>query len=167
MERRHATIRGRARVDGAAAVADEAHERDAPVVRQLDGERRRGADGDEDRAAGDCRLLDELEREPAADAEDRFGERHEPLAERPAEHLVHRVVAADVLTHAEELSVRREQPRRVEPAGQGEGRLRLAQAAGKRGDDVEGDGDLLSIRGASTATASSAPFPQTPHEDEV
>ena len=66
------------------------------------------ADRDEHRAAGDGRFLDELEREPPADAEHVVGERQEPLEERPADDLVHRVVAADVLAHAQE----RRPPRR-------------------------------------------------------
>ena len=65
-------------VDVQPPVADEAAERDAAVARELDGERRRRADGDEDRAAGDRRLLDELERQAAADAEDRAGSGSRP-----------------------------------------------------------------------------------------
>ena len=84
-------------VDVHPALADEAAERDAAVARELDGERRRRADGDEQRTARDGRLLHELEREPAADAEDRVGERQPAVEERPADHLVHRVVPADVL----------------------------------------------------------------------
>ena len=58
------------RVDVRAAVADEAGERDAPVLGELDRKRRGSADRDDDRAAGDRGLLHELEREPPAHAQD-------------------------------------------------------------------------------------------------
>ena len=45
--------------------------------------------------------------------------------------------------------------------------LRLAQHVRQPGDERERHGAARSTRGASTATASSAPLPQTPHEDEV
>ena len=44
-------------------------------------------------------------------------ERQQTLAERPADDLVDRVVAADVLAQAQQLAVRREEPGRVEAAG--------------------------------------------------
>ncbi len=56
-------------VDVGRAVADEPAQRDAAIRGELDREARRRADGDDDRAAGDRRLLHELEREPAAHAE--------------------------------------------------------------------------------------------------
>ena len=56
----------------------------------------------------------------------------------------------------------------MEPAGRGERRLRLAQPVGEGRDD-RGCAivSVLSTGGASTAIASSAPLPQTPHEDVV
>ena len=121
-------------VDVERAVADEAAERDPAVGCELDGERRRRADGDEQRAAGDGRLLDELEREAAADAEERAGERQQPVEERAADDLVERVVAADVLAHAEQLAVGGEEPGRVQPAGRLECRLCLAEPVGELSD---------------------------------
>jgi hypothetical protein len=59
-----ASIAPRLRVDVRRAAAHEAAQRDAAVARELDREARRRADRDEHRAAGDRRLLDELEREP-------------------------------------------------------------------------------------------------------
>ena len=129
--------RARLGVDGRRAVADEAAERHAAVGRELDGERRGRADRDEDgQPATDAFCTSSNESRPLTQRiESASGTR--PSPKRPAEHLVHRVVAADVLAHAEQLSVRREEPGRVQPAGQGEGRLRLAQATGQRRDDVE------------------------------
>ena len=68
---------------------------------------RRRADADEDRGAGDRRLLDELERQPPADAEDALAQREQPVEQRAADDLVHRVVAADVLARDEQRRRRR------------------------------------------------------------
>src|SRR3954452_21279004 len=95
----------RSRVDGDAPVADEAAERHALRLGELDREARRRADRDEDRAAGEGGLLDELDREAAADAEDLALDRQPAFAERPADDLVHGVVPTDVLAHARELPV--------------------------------------------------------------
>ena len=97
-----------------------------PGLRQLNGERRRRADGDHDGTAGDGRLLHELEREAPADAQNRAREREHFLAERPADDLVHRVVSTDVLAQAEKLPVDVEEAGGMEAAGRLEGRLRLA-----------------------------------------
>ena len=90
------------RVDVRAAVADEAGEGDAAVLGELDRERRRSPDCDDDRTAGDRSLLHELEREPPAHAEDVIAKRQETVEEGPSDHLVHRVVTADVLARAHE-----------------------------------------------------------------
>ena len=90
------------------------------------------ADADEDRDARDRRLLHELEAQPARDAQHVVVQRHEPVAQRAADHLVHRVVATDVLAHEQQLPVRGEQPGGVQPARALEGRL--AQAVGQRGE---------------------------------
>src|SRR5205085_8666569 len=82
-------------------------------------------------------LLDELEREPAADAENGALEWEQAFEDRPADDLVHRVVAADVLAHAEQPAGRVEEAGRVEAARGGEGRLRLAQPLGQGGDDAD------------------------------
>ena len=120
------------RVDVHPAAADEAAERHAAIAGELDRERRRRADRDEKRATGDGRLLHELEREPAADAQHGIRERQAPSAERPANDLVHRVVPADVLAEAEERPLGVEQAGRVDPACRVERRLRLSQAVGER-----------------------------------
>src|SRR5207237_9980375 len=125
------------RVDVQAAAAHEAAQRDPAVGGELDGEARRGADRDQDRAAGDGRLLDELEREAPADAEDRVGERQPVLEEGPADDLVHRVVAAHVLPQAEELAVRVEEAGRMEPARDREGGLGFAQPVGQAREELE------------------------------
>ena len=83
----------RLRVDVERPAADEAAERDPAVGGELDRERRGRADRDEQRATGDGGLLDELEREAAADAEDRVREGQQPVEEGAAEHLVECVVA--------------------------------------------------------------------------
>src|SRR5207244_7480490 len=76
---------GRSAVDVQTAVADESAERYSLRLGQIDREARRGADRDEDRASGHRRLLNELEREAAADAEDRVAHREQAFAESPAE----------------------------------------------------------------------------------
>src|SRR5205814_9165594 len=101
----------------------EAAEGEAAVGPELEREARRGAHGNHDRAAGDRRLLDELEGETAAHAENRVAERQATVEECSADHLVHRVVATDVLAQAEELARCVEKPGRVESARPGGGRL--------------------------------------------
>src|SRR5581483_9820578 len=102
----------RLRVDVDAAVADEAAEGHPPVASELDRQTRRRTDGDDDRAAGDGRFLDKLEREAAADAEDAVRQGKAALAERPADDLVERVVPADVLSQGEQLARPVEKARR-------------------------------------------------------
>ena len=55
----------------------------------------------------------------------------------------------------------------MEAAGGGEGGLGGAEALGQAGQQARGDPELASTCGASTATASSAPLPQTPQEELV
>ena len=90
------------RVHADAVVADEAAERDplrlASSIARLDGAPTPTRIGQ----PGKRRLLDELERETPAEAEDRVAERQQAGAERPADDLVERVVPADVLAHADE-----------------------------------------------------------------
>ena len=56
---------------------------------------------DENRRARHRRLLHELEGQPAADAQDVPVQRQQPVAQRAADDLVHRVVAPDVLAGEE------------------------------------------------------------------
>src|SRR4249920_2349648 len=93
------------RVDVDCAAAGEARERQAAVAREVDGQRRRGADADEDGGACDGRLLDELEGQPAAHAQHAGVQRDEPVEEGPADDLVHRVVAPDVLADEQQVAL--------------------------------------------------------------
>ena len=79
------------------------------------------------------RFLQDLERCPPADEQDVRFERQLVLQKSEAQHLVHRVVAANVLAQHDQFAFRIEQGRRMQPAGLGEGCLRpRACAAGKR-----------------------------------
>ncbi len=139
---RHARMREGSVYDPGPAVPHESAERDPPVGAELDGERGGRADRDQHGAARDRRLLHQLEREPPADAEHRSREWQEPLAEGPAQDLVHRVVAADVLAGAEQLTAGGEEPGRVEAPGEREGRLSRAEQARQRRDDLERHGEV-------------------------
>src|SRR5947209_17384236 len=107
-------------VDVDAVAAGEAGEGEAAVGGEVDGEGGGGSDADEDRRAGDGGLLDELEGEAPADAEDPVVEGKGAVEERAADDLVHRVVAPDVLADAEQLARRREEASGVQAAGAGE-----------------------------------------------
>src|ERR1700729_777824 len=111
------------RVDVDLPAPREAAQRHPTVGRELDRQRTRRADADQDRSPRDRGLLDELEREPAADAQQVISERHEPIEQCAADHLVHRVVAPDVLAGNQQCPVGREQPGRVHAPGSGERRL--------------------------------------------
>ena len=76
-------------------------------------------------------------------------------------------MATDVFAEAGQLAARVEQAGRVETAGGGECGLRLAQPVGRDATSASGTLSGLVTASASTATAPSAPFPQTPHEDDV
>ena len=60
-------------VDVEAAAAAEPHKGQVGLLGELDGQRRRRADGREDRYAALPRLLHQLERRPAADLQDGAG----------------------------------------------------------------------------------------------
>ena len=91
-------------VDVEAVAAQEADERHAEPVRGLDREVRRSRDRGDDRDAGDGRLLDDLEADPAADHEDPAVERHRLGQDLRPDQLVERVVPADVLAQREQLA---------------------------------------------------------------
>ena len=116
-------------VDGDTAVAHPAAERHAAIGRELDRERRRRADRDEDRAAGDGRLLHELEREPSADAEHVRRERQQSPSRnaQPTTLSIALWRPTSSRTHSE-LAVGVEEPGRVQAAGRRERALRLAQS---------------------------------------
>ena len=126
-------------IDRQPPVADEAAERDPTIPRELDRERGGSSDGGEDRAAGDRGLLHELEREPPTDAEEELAEREQALEERPADDLVERVVPADVLPRAQELTTQCEEPRRVQAASRRKRSLSVEQPLRQRCDDRFGD----------------------------
>ena len=70
------------------------------------------------------------------------GKRQQPVEERTPDHLVHRVVAADVLPRAHELAGGGEEARCVKPASRGERRLRFAEAIGQEPDERTADREL-------------------------
>ena len=99
-------------------------------------------------------LLHELEREAPAHAEHVTGEREPAVEQRPADDLVHRVVAPDVLPDEHELARGREQAGRVQAAGALERRLdelvgeadeesRGTRGPAARVEHGRADGDLL------------------------
>src|SRR5204863_5248978 len=77
------------------------------------------------------------EREPPAHAEDHLGQREPALEERPADDLVHRVVAAHVLAEAQKITVGGEEAGRMEPAGHGERGLGSTEPLGKVSEERE------------------------------
>ena len=123
------TRSARARVHVHAPVADEAAKRDAAVAAELDCEGRGSADGDDDRAAGHGRLLDELEGKPAADADDLVRDGRSPSRKRPPDDLVERVVAADVLARVKKAAESVRAPWRA--AAGGRERPAAKRAAGR------------------------------------
>ena len=155
-------------VDVHAAAANEAAQRDAAVRCELDRERRRRADRDEERAAGDGCLLHELEREPAADAEDERLRAAAGLRGTPS-----RRPCPSRCGGRRPRAGRAARPRRRRDRSRGCRRSRRTQAAPRAGGRgapravAAATRRSLSTRGASTATASSAPLPQTPHELDV
>ena len=93
-------------------------------------------------------------------------QRQQPVEQRAADDLVHRVVAADVLAHEQQLAGGVEQAGRVQAAGAGE--AGLAQPVGQRRRAApRATTGPPATGGAWTATSSSAPLPQTPHEEVV
>jgi hypothetical protein len=117
-------------VDVDASAAGEAGEGHALILGQLDGERGWSPHADEDRRARYGGLLHELEREPPAHAQDPLVQGRRAAQQRPADDLVHRVVAADVLPHGDQLARGVEEARRVHAAAALERGLR--EAVGER-----------------------------------
>ena len=87
------------------------------------------------------------------------------VEQRAADHLVHRVVAPDVLAGSSSSPVGVEQPGGVQAARARE--LGLLEALGQGGEQLPGDRRPGAAGGACTATSSSAPLPHTPHDDVV
>ena len=112
-------------------------------------------------------LLDELEREAAADAEERARERQQPVEERAADDLVERVVAADVLATQSSSPVGGEEPGGVQPAGRLECRLRVAEPVGELDDQRGRHAQVALDPRRLDGDGLERPLPQTPHDDEV
>ena len=91
-----------------------------------------------------------------------------PARQRPADHLVDRVVATDVLASADELAARGEEPSRVQPAGT----VESASGPPVAGRAAGGSVDASTVAGSAceveqwnaVRTASMLALPQTPHE---
>ncbi len=126
----------RARVDVHSVAPGKAAKGHAAVLGERDRQRAGSADSHEYRRAGHRGLLDQLKRQPAADTEEPFEERHDTVQQRASDHLVHSVVTSDVLAHDQRLAVRGEEARGVYSAGLLKGRL--PQAARKLGEQRAG-----------------------------
>ena len=87
----------RVRVDIERRPAHETEQGDAGVLREFYGETRRRRHGADDGNAGQKRFLNDLVRRPAADEKHRVGERQPSVEQHAADHLVDRVMPADVL----------------------------------------------------------------------
>ena len=155
-----------ARVDVDAAAAREAAERHAAVGGELDGQRRRRADADEDRRAGDGGLLHELEREPPADAQQPACSGSAPSSSARPTTLSIALWRPTSSRTQQQLAGGVEEAGRVQAAGALE--AGLAQALGQAGEQrAVDDRARRAAARACTATSSSAPLPQTPHDDVV
>src|SRR5688572_9568985 len=103
-------------VDVEAVRLQKPDQRDAELAREFYGERRRRADGRDERHAGHLRFLHELEARAAADDDAASFKRHLATQQRVTDELVERVVPADVLAQRDDLARRVEQARRVQAA---------------------------------------------------
>ena len=74
-------------------------------------------------------------------------------------------MAADVLAHQQQLAVGIEQTGGVQPAGAA--KAGLLEPVGQIGGQGAADRGSAGAGALRTATSSSAPLPQTPHEDVV
>ena len=95
--------------------------------------------GSDDTDASSDGLGDDVEADPATDAQDRRLPELDTAELASAEHLVHGVVPADVLTRHEQSTVEVEHTGGVDGAGTGEERLAVAQRLGRCMDNVLAD----------------------------
>ena len=130
----------RMRVDVEAAAADEADQRDAGFLGQLDRQARRRRHRGDERHAGQPRLLQDLERGAAADEQQRVAGRQPAGQQPPADDLVDGVVPPDVLGGVDDVAVERAQRGGVQAAGGGERLLERREARRQRADRVGIDG---------------------------
>ena len=92
-------------------------------------------------------------------------QRQKPRGQRVADHLVHRVVAAHVLAHEQQLAVGREQPGRVHAAGELE--AGLAQPVRQVGQQLARHHGPGRQRRRVDRHLLDAPLPHTPHDEVV
>ena len=172
--RRRAGLRWRLRdpprlgVDGDAAVTHPPAERHTAIGGELDGERRRGADRDEHGTSRDRSFLHELEGEPPADAQDVLGEREQTArgtTSRPP--CPSRCAGRRPRERIRALPSQSKSPVACRPPVAANARWASRSSSGSLAITSERTSSVLSIRGALTSIASIAPFPHTPHEDEV
>src|SRR6266571_3259346 len=123
------------RVDVEAVAAEKPDQRLAELARKRDRQARRRPHGCEDRDARPDRLLHDLVAGPTAHDQDRIAQRQPRIQEGPADDLVDRIVAADVLAEVDELATRREQAGGVETSGPLEHSLARAEAIDEAGED--------------------------------
>src|SRR5690606_2722385 len=124
---------------------EEADERHAELFGELHGERARGADGGEERAAGHHRLLHQLEARAAADDDAEARERQRVRHQAVADQLVERVVAADVLADEGDLAGGVEETRRVQAAGSVENVLLRAECVRQTAERVACDREVGAV----------------------
>ena len=98
-------------------VAEKADEAHAAGIRELDGEARGSRDGSDERDARHESLLHDLEARAPAHHENVSAQRHVAGEKRRTYYFVHGVVAADVLSDKEEVSLSVEESGRVDAAG--------------------------------------------------
>ena len=120
--------------------AHKAEKGESKFLRQLDGKRRRRADGDKDWNPRHDALLHDLERRPSADDED-VGSR--VVNEERSDHFVDGVVASDVFAYTQERAVAREGGGAVNRAGGVERALVCAENIRQREKQVCGDANVI------------------------
>ncbi len=147
-------------VEGAAAY--EASESEAVVAREVDGQRGRRRHRHEHRDTRKHRLLHELERRAAAHAQDVLRQGQRAPQQHPSHHLVHGVVAPDVLGDLDERAVEGEHSGRVQATRAVEDRLARPQSLWQARHDGGGygpvcrDGGRIGLQGVDGLAAADA-----------
>ena len=125
-----AAIRDALRVDVPAPAADEAAKRDPAVLREFNREHDGPPTGDHQRAACHRRLLDQLEREPPADAENRLRE-WGPALGKAQPTTLSSALCRPTSSRRQRARPRPEQPGRVQAPAAIESGLRLRRRSGR------------------------------------